>query len=201
MSVPENTNKQSQNNTALESKNDKDNPINYYEVIIDIDSFRHLLKEEGNNDWGWNVQIKDNFNYEEKIKDDYVSIGVVGNGNRGKSFLLSKISNFSFPIGYSVKTKGISVKYPLEKMGNQNIVILDSAGFETPVLETSDFKLGTVLNTLHKNLYLLILMSLLQLLDNLLFLSNNYLLKSRKIIKRKKYLLFIIYVMLKQKNK
>ena len=41
-----------------------------------------------------------------------------------------------------MKTKGISVKYPLEKMGNQNIVILDSAGFETPVLETSDFKLG-----------------------------------------------------------
>ena len=133
---------QAQNNNNLEPKNDKDNPINYYEVIIDVDSFRHLLKEEGNNDWGWNVQIKDNFNYEEKIKDDYVSIGVVGNGNRGKSFLLSKISNFSFPIGYSVKTKGISVKYPLEKMGNQNIVILDSAGFETPVLETSDFKLG-----------------------------------------------------------
>ena len=133
---------QAQNNNNLEPKNDKDNPINYYEVIIDVDSFRHLLKEEGNNDWGWNVQIKDNFNYEEKIKNDYVSIGVVGNGNRGKSFLLSKISNFSFPIGYSVKTKGISVKYPLEKMGNQNIVILDSAGFETPVLETSDFKLG-----------------------------------------------------------
>ena len=143
MSVPENTNKQSQNNTALESKNDKEDPINYYDVIIDIDSFRHLLKEEGNNDWGWNVQINKNFNYEEKVKEEYVSIGVVGNGNRGKSFLLSKISNFSFPIGYSVKTKGISVKYPLEKMEGKNIVILDSAGFETPVLETSDFKLGT----------------------------------------------------------
>ena len=143
MSAPENTNKQSQNNTALESKNDKEDPINYYDVIIDIDSFRHLLKEEGNNDWGWNVEINKNFNYEEKVKEEYVSIGVVGNGNRGKSFLLSKISNFSFPIGYSVKTKGISVKYPLEKMGGKNIVILDSAGFETPVLETSDFKLGT----------------------------------------------------------
>ena len=39
----------------------------------------------------------------------------MGNGNRGKSFLLSKISGFDFPTGYSVKTKGISIKYPEKK--------------------------------------------------------------------------------------
>lgn len=135
-------NKLPPNNSSIKEKEDEDEAIKYYDVIIDINSFRHLTKDDNNNDWGWDVQIKKDFKYNEKIKDDYVSIGVVGNGNRGKSFLLSKISDFSFPVGYSVKTKGISVKYPEAKFGGKNIVVLDSAGFETPVVETSDFKLG-----------------------------------------------------------
>ena len=36
--------------------------------MIDVDSFRHLEKDN-NNDWGWNVEINKNFNYEEAKKE------------------------------------------------------------------------------------------------------------------------------------
>ena len=130
----------------LDPKFANEDPTTFYDLIVDINSFRHLKKEENNDgDWGWNVLIKKDFDYEEAQKKDLVSIGVVGNGNRGKSFLLSKISGFDFPTGYSVKTKGISVKYPEKKDENdKNIVVFDSAGFETPIVETSDFQLGQI---------------------------------------------------------
>ena len=125
-----------------------DDPINYYDLIIDANSFRHLQKSDELTDWGWNVFINKTFNYKEAKEKEYVSIGVVGNGNRGKSFLLSKISNFKFPTGYSVKTKGISIKYPnKDEKDSKNIVIFDSAGFETPMVETSDFQLGKITNS------------------------------------------------------
>ena len=47
----------------MKSTHYNENPINYYDIIIDINSFRHLNKDENNNDWGWNVEINKNFNY------------------------------------------------------------------------------------------------------------------------------------------
>ena len=41
-----------------------------------------------------------------------LKIGVIGNANKGKSFILSKISNFNLPCGTSIKTQGLSIKYP-----------------------------------------------------------------------------------------
>ena len=62
-------------------------------------------------------------------------IGVIRNGNKGKFFILSEISPMEFLIGFSLKTKGLSIKYPvLDKYENRNIILLDSAGQETPVL-------------------------------------------------------------------
>jgi hypothetical protein len=44
-----------------------------------------------------------------------------------------------FPSGMSIKTEGLSIKYPeLEKYKNRKIVLLDSAGLETPVLVTDE---------------------------------------------------------------
>ena len=60
---------------------------------------------------------------------------VIGNSNKGKSFLLSKISNIKLPSGTSIRTEGLSIKYPeLEKFKDRKIALLDSAGLETPVL-------------------------------------------------------------------
>ena len=125
-----------------------DDPINYYDLIIDVNSFRHLQKSDELTDWGWNVFTNKTFNYKEATEKYYVSMGVVGNGNRGKSFLLSKISGFDFPTGYSVKTKGISIKYPnKDEKDSKNIVVFDTAGFETPLVETTDFQLGKITNS------------------------------------------------------
>ena len=60
-------------------------------------------------------------------------VAVNGNKNKGKSYILQKISGNKLPLGYSVTTKGISILYP--KNLNQNIILLDSAGFEVPLLE------------------------------------------------------------------
>ena len=72
--------------------------------------------------------------FNEKNEND-IKIGVIWNWNKGKSFILSKMSGIDLPIGFSVKTKGLSIKFPdIEKYKNRNIILLDSAGQETPVL-------------------------------------------------------------------
>ena len=75
-------------------------------------------------------------------KNKVIRIGVIGNANKGKSFLLSKISQIDLPSGTNIRTEGLSIKYPdnLEKYANRKIVLLDSAGLETPVLNENDEK-------------------------------------------------------------
>jgi len=62
----------------------------------------------------------------------------LGLNNVGKSYLLSKIVRAEIPTGYSIETKGISIKYAKDDNNNneeKGICILDSAGFETPLLK------------------------------------------------------------------
>ena len=71
-------------------------------------------------------------------KQKNIIIGVIGNSNKGKSFLLSKISKTFLPSGYSIRTEGLSIKYPdLKENENKKIILLDSAGLETPVLKNN----------------------------------------------------------------
>ena len=68
-----------------------------------------------------------------------ITIGVLGNNNKGKSFLLSKISKIKLLTGTSIQTKGLSVKYPeLQGYAGRQIILLDSAGLETPVLRKNN---------------------------------------------------------------
>ena len=101
----------------------------YYDIIIDIDSMTKLFKD------GWDIIYLDegNENYEQKKVKNLTVVAVIGNKNKGKSYILQKISGNKLPLGYSVTTKGISILYP--KNLNQNIILLDSAGFEVPLLE------------------------------------------------------------------
>ena len=61
-------------------------------------------------------------------------------GNKGKTFLLEKLANIELPIGTSIKTEGLSIRCPDMESENQNIILLDSAGSETPLLEDSNFE-------------------------------------------------------------
>ena len=116
----------------------------FYDLVIKIDSFRNLKKKE-QGDYGWDILYSKDFDYDKRTKEELVRIGVVGNRNRGKSFILSKLTNFKVPSGF--KTEGISIKYTdMKTKDGKGMVIIDSAGFETPLLESFDCKLDSLSN-------------------------------------------------------
>ena len=99
-----------------------------YDLEININSFSGILK-------GWDLTFngeEGKQNYKEAC-ENYVKIfSVIGNKNRGKSFLLSKISGRPIKNGFSETTKGLSLSYP---KNCNNMLLLDSVGFESPILE------------------------------------------------------------------
>lgn len=110
----------------------------YYDVVIDINSINSLKNE------GWSIKYNKERKeiYDKIISERTMKIGVLGLNNVGKSFLLSKlIETKDIPTGHSIETKGISIKYSDENLienntrGVKGICILDSAGFETPLLK------------------------------------------------------------------
>jgi hypothetical protein len=110
---------------------DKFNEKETYDIIIDINSLRNLNKI------GWEIKYpKGKEEYERKMKMDTIVIGVIGNRNKGKSFILQKLSGYKVPQGYSIITEGLSIKYGEEE--DHCIAILDSAGKETPLLNPKE---------------------------------------------------------------
>ena len=111
---------------------DEDNKkqINFYDIIVHIDSVKDISK-------GWKIDMneKGKRNYDEFKNKNILKIGVIGNANKGKSHLLSKLSKINLPSGMTIKTEGLSIKYPEIQLKNKRkIALLDSAGLETPVL-------------------------------------------------------------------
>ena len=120
-------------------KYEKKKSEDFYDVIIKINSIRNLVD-------GWEISMnkKGEDNYDKFSKKSFIRIGVIGNENKGKTTILKKLSDFDLPTGYSIKTEGLSIKYPqLKEYPNLKIVLLDSAGFETPVL---NFKIKNINN-------------------------------------------------------
>ena len=100
----------------------------FYDVVINIKSISSLSTPEG---WPikWNINRKEIL---KNIKEKKLfKIGVLGNGNMGKSFLLSRLFGEKIPSGYSIITEGLSIKHNYEK----GYTILDSAGLQTPLLK------------------------------------------------------------------
>ena len=113
---------------------------NFYDIVIDIKSVKDINK-------GWKIKMSDKGknNYEKYKKEKVLKIGVIGNANKGKSYILSRISKIDFPSGTSIRTEGLSIKYPeLERFKDRNIALLDSAGLETPVLREKDDNKKTI---------------------------------------------------------
>ena len=107
----------------------------FYDIIIDINSIKNVNKE------GWKVKFTENgLDKYKKFKDQaLITIGVLGNNNKGKSFILSRISKIKLLTGTSIQTEGLSVKYPeLKGYKGRQIILLDSAGLETPVLKSDN---------------------------------------------------------------
>ena len=109
-----------------------------YDLIIKFNSFRDLNTKEG-----WKIEYgskgKEKFN--KSIKEDCIIVGVTGNKNGGKSFLLNRITGYNIQSGYLYTTEGISSNFPNLKDNNgkaKNIITLDTAGKENPLLEPSN---------------------------------------------------------------
>ena len=137
------------NNTkknVVDIKEFNNNFDDFYDIIIDIKSIKDISK-------GWEIKMtkrgEDNFNRYKNEK--LIKVSAIGNSNKGKSFILSKLSKIVLPLGTSIKTKGSSVKYPeLKEFKNRNIVVLDSASLETPVLIQEDEETKTEENKENK---------------------------------------------------
>ena len=104
----------------------------FYDVVIDIDSINALKSK------GWEIKYNEERRetYEKIIKKETIKIGVLGLNNVGKSFILGLIAKVIIPTGHSIATKGISIKYTEgENDSEKGVCLLDSAGFETPLLK------------------------------------------------------------------
>ena len=101
-----------------------------YDIILDINSIISLIKD------GWKViykqKVGEGNSYENLKNKPSIVVGVIGNKNMGKTFVLEKLSDYSIPKGFNVKTLGLSVRYGTTS--DHCVAILDSAGQETPLL-------------------------------------------------------------------
>ena len=106
--------------------------IDYYDAIVHIDTIKNINK-------GWKIEMNERGkNNIEKFKNEkIVKIGVIGEANKGKTFLLSKLSKMTLP--YGTKPEGINIKYPLkESFRSRKIVLLDTAPIDSPILSPKE---------------------------------------------------------------
>ena len=117
-------------NDNIQFLNNEDNNNNsFYDIIININSFKNFNKEGCIIEYG--PRGREYYNYNKNIPT--LVAGAIGNKNTGKSFLLEKISDLEIPQGFNIKTKGLSIKYG--EYNDNNLVIIDSAGLDSPLLK------------------------------------------------------------------
>ena len=109
-----------------DQKNHENNNPNPYDLEININSILGFLK-------GWDIiyGVDGEKNYKRAKNLNMKIYSVIGNKNKGKTFLLSKIADKHLPNGFSVTTKGLSISFILKN----DIALFDSVGFESPLLE------------------------------------------------------------------
>jgi hypothetical protein len=122
----------------MAEKNENNNE-NFYDMILDFNSFEQLKVE------GWNAIFTESGKqkFDKSTKENNIIIGVVGNKNRGKSFLLGRImkmKEYQNPNGYLVTTKGISCIFPVLDNTNKTFITLDIAGKDNPLLRNAFFE-------------------------------------------------------------
>ena len=111
----------------------------HYDMILDFNSFDQLKKK------GWIAYFtpEGNKKYKSSLNRKINVIGIIGDKNRGKSFLLGRImekQNYVPPNGFLVTTYGISCIFPkLDEKDNDYmpLIALDTAGKDNPLLQNA----------------------------------------------------------------
>ena len=104
----------------------------FYDVVIKCDSILQLTTGDG-----WHV-LTTGEDYNLKKNRNTVIVSFYGLYNKGKTFMASKLSKKSLPLGYSISTVGLSALYPQDTESENAIVFLDTAGTETPICYQSE---------------------------------------------------------------
>ena len=133
--MPENDNKIEEN---INDNNQK---------IEEINEKKELNEENINENIKDNIEIKKKDDDIDIDDNDKAVIGILGFGNVGKSYLLSLFTKQELPSGYSIHTKGISIK----KI--KDFIILDSEGIDAALTKKNISKeLYPKENLLNKNI-------------------------------------------------
>ena len=108
-----------------EKENLSKDPLEFYDIIGNINSIQNVSTD------GWNFYMNEEGFKIDQSKDiaERLVIGVMGNRNKGKSFILQAFSGACLKTGTTINTIGISIKYLENKY-----VLLDCAGSESPLL-------------------------------------------------------------------
>ena len=115
-------------NSFLFFKDDKEKLSNAYHISIGINSFLSLYNE------GWKINYPKGRKIYEILKTKpMIIVGLLGNKNKGKSFLISKLVDLDVPKDYSINTEGINVSFG--EKDNQCLAILNSFSQESPLLK------------------------------------------------------------------
>ena len=102
----------------------------FYDVVLDLQSLSNLKE-------GFKIYYseKERNKINEYKYEGVCVITAIGNSNQGKSYILSKISEFNVPSGYHVNTHGLSILFPdnLTKETNKRFIILDTLGSQNEI--------------------------------------------------------------------
>ena len=125
-----------ENNNIEINEKKQSNYINAYDIIIEGSSFYKP----------W--IIKTNRIYKNKIDKikKFPVVTIIGNFDKGKTFILSELSRRNFPSGFDVETPWVCIHYPKNEKESEflNAILIDSAGFETPLDFNQDKEFSTL---------------------------------------------------------
>lgn len=123
-----------------EKKGEKEKDENdFYDMVLNFHSFEQLNKD------GWNSEFTEigKKKYDRCKNKKAIVIGIVGNKNSGKSYLLGRImkmKEYENPNGFFITTSGISCVFPKIDNADKNFITLDTAGRDNPLLKTAIFE-------------------------------------------------------------
>ena len=102
----------------------------FYDVTININSVMGIKK-------GWEIQYssKGREKTENAERNPKKIFSFIGNRNRGKNFIISKIEKINKPLRKSLTSKGLSIFFPYSI---DNIAFFNGCGLDSPLLENDN---------------------------------------------------------------
>lgn len=118
----------------VKNKNKVEARHEIYDIMIDIDCLTTL-----NDGWKITTNPKSLAKYNEKKDKNSLIISIMGSIKKGKSYIMSQLTDEPLPNGYNLSTKGLCLKYPT--IHKNNIIIMDTPGLDfSPIFSTSNTK-------------------------------------------------------------